>query len=62
MELRTAAAVKRLNVEHRTSNIEHRMMISLRFVDFKINQTTTSANHSDLNSQPKGQAYPNYAM
>ncbi|CAB1057438.1 hypothetical protein D1BOALGB6SA_2191 [Olavius sp. associated proteobacterium Delta 1] len=38
------------------------MMISLRFVDFKINQTTTSANHSDLNSQPKGQAYPNYAM
>ena len=25
----------RLNVEHRTSNIEHRIMKSLRFIDFK---------------------------
>jgi hypothetical protein len=27
--------VNRLNVEHRTSNIERRMLMTLRFIDFK---------------------------
>jgi hypothetical protein len=26
--------LKRLNVEHRTSNIEHRILNTLRFIDF----------------------------
>jgi hypothetical protein len=30
-----AGTVNRLNVEHRTSNIERRMLMTLRFIDFK---------------------------
>ena len=37
MKLQLAKIVKRLNVEHRTSNIEHRMMMTLRFIDLKLN-------------------------
>jgi hypothetical protein len=35
MKHRLAGAVNRLNVEHRTSNIERPMMMTLRFIDFK---------------------------
>ena len=34
VKLQAVVPVKGLNVEHRTSNIEHRMMMTLRFVDF----------------------------
>lgn len=32
------ATVKKLNVEHRTSNIEHRILMTLRFIDFKTSE------------------------
>jgi hypothetical protein len=39
MKLRLAGTVKRLNVEHRTSNIEHRILMTLRFIDFKTSES-----------------------
>jgi hypothetical protein len=38
MKLRRAGTVKRLNVEHRTSNIEHRILMTLRFIYFKTSE------------------------
>jgi hypothetical protein len=38
MKLRLAETVNRLNVEHRTSNIERRILMTLRFIDFKKNE------------------------
>ena len=38
MKLRLAGTVKRLNVEHRTSNIEHRILMTLRFIYFKTSE------------------------
>jgi hypothetical protein len=47
MKLRLAGTLNRLNVEHRTSNIEsskggskigHRVLMTLRFIDFKTNR------------------------
>jgi hypothetical protein len=38
-ELRLTGTVKRLNVEHRTSNIEHRILMTLRFIDFKTSES-----------------------
>jgi hypothetical protein len=35
MKLRLAGTVKRLNVEHRTSNIERPILMTLRFIYFK---------------------------
>jgi len=35
MNLRLTGPVKKLNVEHRTSNIEHRIWMALRFTDYK---------------------------
>ena len=35
MEFRLAETMKRSNVEHRTPNIERRILMTLRFVDFK---------------------------
>jgi len=35
MKLRLAGTAKRLNVEHRTSNIERRILMALRFVESK---------------------------
>ena len=37
MKLQLDEIVKRLNVDHRTSNIEHRMRMTLRFIDLKLN-------------------------
>jgi len=38
MKLRLAGTVKRLNVEHRTSNIERRILMTLRFIYFKTSE------------------------
>jgi hypothetical protein len=38
MKLELAGTVNRLNVEHRTSNIERRIMMTLRFIYFKTSQ------------------------
>jgi len=38
MKLRLAGTVNRLNVEHRTSNVEHRILMALRFIYFKTNE------------------------
>jgi hypothetical protein len=35
MKLLLAGIVNRLNVEHRTSNIERPILMTLRFIDFK---------------------------
>ena len=48
MKLRLTGTVKRLNVEHRTSNIEHRILMTLRFIDFK---TSESRWRRDLKTQ-----------
>jgi hypothetical protein len=39
MKLRLPETVKRLNVEHRTSNIELRILMTLRFIDFKTSES-----------------------
>jgi len=39
MKLRLSETVKRLNVEHRTPNIEHRILMTLRFIDFKTSES-----------------------
>ena len=39
MKLRLAGTVKRLNVEHRTSNIERRILMTLRFIYFKTSES-----------------------
>ncbi|CAB1059146.1 hypothetical protein D1BOALGB6SA_3904 [Olavius sp. associated proteobacterium Delta 1] len=56
-----AETVKSLNVQHRTSNIEHRILSTLRFFDFKINGTTARENRSALISPPKRYTEPNFA-
>jgi hypothetical protein len=38
MKLRLAGTVNRLNVEHRTSNIERPILMTLRFIDFKTSE------------------------
>jgi hypothetical protein len=38
MKLRLAGTVNRLNVEHRTSNTERPILMTLRFIDFKTNE------------------------
>jgi hypothetical protein len=39
VKIRLAEAVHSLNVEHRTSNIERRILMTLRFVDFITNES-----------------------
>jgi len=41
MKLQGYGTVKRLNIEHRTSNIEHPILMALRFIFFK------QANHAE---------------
>jgi hypothetical protein len=48
MKLNVAGTVNRLNVEHRTSNIERPILMALRFIDFKTSESqtaTTSLRH-----------------
>jgi hypothetical protein len=42
VKIRLAEAVHSLNVEHRTSNIERRILMTLRFVDFITNESRNS--------------------
>jgi len=44
MKLQVAGTVKRLNVEHRTSNIEHRILMTLRFIYLIKNERTAACN------------------
>jgi hypothetical protein len=39
MKLRLAGTVNRLNVQHRTSNIERRILMALRFIDFETSKS-----------------------
>jgi len=39
MKLRLAGTAKRLNVEHRTSNIERRILMALRFFESKTSES-----------------------
>jgi hypothetical protein len=48
MKLQVAGTVKRLNIEHRTPNIEHRILMTLRFIDFKT---------SELQNPPKADKF-----
>ena len=38
MKLRLPGTMKRLNVEHRTPNIDRRILMTLRFIDFKTSE------------------------
>jgi len=38
MKLRLAGTMNRWNVEHRTSNVEHRILMTLRFFYFKTSE------------------------
>jgi hypothetical protein len=38
MKFRLVGTLKRLNVEHRTSNIEHPILMALRFIYFKTSE------------------------
>jgi hypothetical protein len=38
IKLRLAETVSRLNAQHRTSNIERRILMTLRFIDFKTSE------------------------
>ena len=64
MKLQLAEIVKILNVEHRTSNIEHRMMMTLRFIDLKLNETyrnlQPTGNLSAASVKPKSYSEPNF--
>ncbi len=55
MKLQVFVTIKGLNVEHRTSNIEHRMMMTLCFVDFKLNKSglQLDANRWVLSFEPE---------
>ncbi len=52
MKLRLAGTVNRLNVEHRTSNFERPILMTLRFIDFKTSkpQPATSVVESKTKS------------
>jgi hypothetical protein len=46
INLRMAGTVKRLNVEHRTSNIERPILMTLRFIDLKTSESQHAKNSS----------------
>jgi hypothetical protein len=59
MKLRLAGTVNRMNVEHRTFNIERPILMALRFIYFKTSEPQNTepqpaTSRSALNSQPKG--------
>jgi hypothetical protein len=43
-----------MNIEHRTSNIERRILMTLRFIDFKTSEPQTATIRSVLSSPPSG--------
>jgi hypothetical protein len=44
-----AGTVNRLNVEHRTPNIERRILMTLRFIDFKTNEPQPATSSVESN-------------
>jgi len=54
MRYHLARTVNRLNVEHRTSNIERRILMTLRFIDFKTSEPQAATIRSALSLQPNG--------
>jgi hypothetical protein len=46
MKLRLPGTMNRWNIEHRTSNVEHRILMTLRFIYFK---TSEPQNFEELN-------------
>jgi hypothetical protein len=48
MKLRLFGALKRLNVEHRTPNFEHPILMTLRYIYFKTSEPNISKGISDL--------------
>jgi hypothetical protein len=54
MRYHLARIVNRLNVEHRTFNIERRILMTLRFIEFKTSQPQIATIRSALSSQPTG--------
>jgi hypothetical protein len=51
MKPRLAGTMNRWNVEHRTTNVEHRILMTLRFIDFKTSEPkiTEPQNFEELN-------------
>jgi hypothetical protein len=49
MKLRLAGTVNRLNVEHRTSNIERPILMTLRFIDFKTSEPQPATSSVESN-------------
>jgi hypothetical protein len=51
MKLRLAGTMNRLNVEHRTPNVERRILMTLRFIYFKTSEpkNTEPQNFEELN-------------
>jgi hypothetical protein len=41
---------EKMNVEHRTSNIERRILMALRFIDFKTNEQQPATSSSVMSS------------
>jgi hypothetical protein len=50
MKLRLAGTLKRLKVEHRTPNIERRILMTLRFIDFKTSEPQPATSPSVVSS------------
>jgi hypothetical protein len=51
MKHRLAGTVNRLNVEHRTSNIERPILMTLRFTDFKTNEPQPATSSAESNTE-----------
>jgi hypothetical protein len=55
MKLRLAGTVNRLNVEHRTSNIERPILMTLRFIDFKTSEPQPAMSSAESKTDNRGQ-------
>jgi len=49
MKFRLTEAVNKLNVEHRTPNIEHPILMTLRFIYIKANKPQHAMNSAESN-------------
>ncbi len=59
IKIRLAGTVNRLNVEHRTSNIERRILMALRFIHFETSepQNTEPQNFEGWFRSPRRRRY-----
>jgi hypothetical protein len=53
VKLRLAVTANRLNVEHRTSNIERRILMALRFIEFKTSESQPATSPSVVSTRLK---------